>query len=211
MVLATVVGERIGGGIRRLTAAAARIRAGDLDARVEVDREDELGELSATFDAMAGSVRGLTGDLRDAAEAEGRLRARLESVFAAVAEAVVAVDDDLRVTGVNPAAEELLGLARGEAEGRPLEEVLTLVGPDGAARRARPAGRGQPRPRRRPSVPPGPGDPVPVVGVRGPAPERGRPTRPVGSSSSATCGGSGPWRRPSGTSWPPSATSCAPR
>lgn len=132
LALAVVVGERIGGAIRRLTGAANRIREGDLDARAEVDREDELGELSVTFDAMAGSVRDLTGDLRRAATTERGLRSRLETVFAGVTEAVVAADEKRRVTEVNRAARELLGLAAGHITvGRPLAEVLAIRGPDG--------------------------------------------------------------------------------
>ncbi len=132
MALAILVGERIGGAIRRLTAAAARIREGDLSARASVDREDELGELSTTFDAMAASVHHLTDDLRDAAAEEGRLRARLESVFAGVTEAVVAADPERRVTDVNLAAADLLGLDDGrDAIGRRLDEVVDVRGLDG--------------------------------------------------------------------------------
>lgn len=132
LALSVVVGERIGGAIRRLTAAAARIREGDLTARAAVDREDELGELSETFDAMAGSVHDLTDDLRRAAASEARLRGRLESVFAGVAEAVVATDEDRRVTELNLAAVDLLGLdPDDDLSGRTLDEVVPLVGPDG--------------------------------------------------------------------------------
>jgi len=132
IALAVLVGERIGGAIRRLTAAAVRIREGDLGAEAAIDREDELGELSTTFDQMAGSLRDLTGDLRRSAEAEGSLRARLETVFAGVTDAVVAADDERRVTELNRAAEELLGLAPGHhAVGRPLDEVVALSGADG--------------------------------------------------------------------------------
>ncbi len=131
LALSIIVGERIGGAIRRLTAAAARIREGDLEARAAVDREDELGELSETFDAMAVSVHDLTDDLRQSAAAEARLRARLESVFAGVAEAVVAADEERRVTELNVAALDLLGLEEEDLDGRLLDDVVRLVGADG--------------------------------------------------------------------------------
>lgn len=132
IALAVLLGERIGGAIRRLTAAAARIREGDLEARAAVDREDELGELSTTFDAMAVSLHRLTDDLREAAVEEGRLRARLESVFAGVTEAVVAADADRRVTEANVAATALLGVDEPrDLVGERLDDVLDLVGADG--------------------------------------------------------------------------------
>ncbi len=132
IALAVLLGERIGGAIRTLTAAASRIREGDLTARAAVDREDELGELSSTFDAMAVSLHHLTDDLREAAAEEGRLRARLESVFAGVTEAVVAADADGRVTDLNRSAAELLAMDDpATAVGRPLDEVVVVDGPDG--------------------------------------------------------------------------------
>lgn len=144
LALATVMGERIGGGIRQLTGAAAKIRSGDLDARAALDREDELGELSTTFDSMAASVRGLTGDLRQAARTEGELRARLETVFAGVTEAVVATDQEHRVTHLNRAAEALLEIDASMAIGLRVDEVVDLRRPDGGSRALRSDG-GRPR------------------------------------------------------------------
>jgi PAS domain S-box-containing protein len=81
---------------------------------------------------MAVSLHHLTDDLRVAAAEEARLRARLESVFASVTEAVVATDARGRVTDLNRAAAELLGIDPPEAaHGRALDDVVVLEGPDG--------------------------------------------------------------------------------
>jgi two-component system sensor histidine kinase ResE len=121
---AALMGERIGGGLRRLIRATEQIRAGDLDARAHVRRDDELGVLGASFDEMAGSLRTMTGELRVAAADEARLRSRLEAVFAGMGEALVACDCDRAVTECNRVAAELLGVDPDSVRGRPLDDVV---------------------------------------------------------------------------------------
>jgi two-component system, NarL family, nitrate/nitrite sensor histidine kinase NarX len=49
--------------VAQLARGVAALRAGDLSARVEVNRLDEFGELSAGFNEMAGHLQSLYGDL----------------------------------------------------------------------------------------------------------------------------------------------------
>ena len=130
IALATLVGERIGRGLRRLTETAGEIRVGNLDARADLASSDELGVLGGAFDAMAMSLQTMTDELRDAAVDEARLRARMEAVVGGMGEALVAVDAAGHVTDFNRAAEELFGVSVGEIRGEPVSK-LRIVGDDG--------------------------------------------------------------------------------
>ena len=132
LLFATVVGDRIGAGLRRLTVAARGIQRGEVGVRTGFRGEDEVGVLGSAFDSMAGSIEEKTAALRQAADDETRLRNRLEAVVAGMGEALVAVDAEGAVTDLNRAAEELLGVAAAGARGRPVEEIVALTGEDGA-------------------------------------------------------------------------------
>jgi PAS domain S-box-containing protein len=133
IVLASFVGDRLGRGLRRLTATAGELRSGNLDARASLHASDELGVLGEAFDAMAISLQSMTEELRDAAVDEARLRARLEAVVGGMGEALVAVDSTGRIIEFNRAAVALFGR---DLRGKDVA-MLEVVGDDGSDVRSR--------------------------------------------------------------------------
>ncbi|MDX6287746.1 MAG: two-component system, OmpR family, sensor histidine kinase ResE [Frankiales bacterium] len=125
-VLALLLGRRIVEPVRRLTVVASRVRRGDLNATVGAAGSDEVGQLSRAFDAMTASVSQLNDDLRQAADQEATLRARLETVLASMTDGLIATDADGLVTSINPAAASLTGLDGQAAIGSPLRDVVNV-------------------------------------------------------------------------------------
>jgi len=130
-LLALALAQRIAEPVRRLTVAAGLVRRGDLDTRTTITSRDEVGRLSRAFDAMTGSLRTLTEDLRDTAAQETALRARLETVVSSMSDGLLVTDANWVVTSVNPTAALLMGVVPDDVVGRPLDEVLTIVDTDG--------------------------------------------------------------------------------
>jgi PAS domain S-box-containing protein len=131
-LLGLVLARRTVDPVLRLTDAARRVRRGDLSAQSGVSGRDEVGSLARAFDNMTVSLRVMTDELRDVADQEAALRARLETVVGSMNDGLVTTADDGTVTSVNPAAAQLLGADAAGAVGKPLAEVACVVGPDGA-------------------------------------------------------------------------------
>ncbi|MCU1595656.1 MAG: two-component system, OmpR family, phosphate regulon sensor histidine kinase PhoR, partial [Frankiales bacterium] len=121
---AAVLGRRTVEPVRLLTAAAARVAAGDLGASASVRSQDEVGTLSRTFNSMTTSLQQATGDLRDSA-------ARLATVLESMSDGLLATDADGVVTSVNRAALEMLGLEAEDVLGEQLELVADVRDPHG--------------------------------------------------------------------------------
>ena len=88
-----------------------------------VEREDELGEVTRSFNYMAGEIEHYIGEIQEQ-------KSRLEAVLEASPEAVVATDPEERVTMANPAAARLLDV-HGADYGRTLPRHRDF-GPDSA-------------------------------------------------------------------------------
>lgn len=129
--LAYVSGRRITRPIQVLTATAGAVREGDLSARAEVEGDDEVGQLGATFNEMTASLVKFTDDLRKAARQEHDLRERIETIINSMADGLVAVDADLKVLAFNPEAENMTGVSTEEAIGAPVEKIVRAIDPQG--------------------------------------------------------------------------------
>jgi PAS domain S-box-containing protein len=124
---ASVSGSRITRPIRELTAAAERVRKGDLSARVPVTERDEVGVLGDAFNQMTGSLDTQSADLREAALQESRLRGELETILQSMTDGLIAVDRTGRVVTVNREAERITACSAERARGTKVEEVLEVV------------------------------------------------------------------------------------
>ncbi len=66
--------------LRRLVVAAERIRKGDLDVEVGIERGDELGDLGRTFNQMSSELQASAVEIQELHEKEMRRAAQLASV-----------------------------------------------------------------------------------------------------------------------------------
>ncbi len=101
--------ERLSGPVGRLTGAAQRVGAGDLDVRViEEAGDDEIAMLSRYFNQMTKQLKGQRDALLDNTRQIERRRRLFDSVLTSVTSGVVGLDPEGRVTFVNRSGERLL-------------------------------------------------------------------------------------------------------
>jgi two-component system phosphate regulon sensor histidine kinase PhoR len=102
--------------LRRVTAIARRMSAGELDLRSRLDTQDEIGELGRTLDHLAENLSRSLRELRDDRDLLGR-------ILEAMREGVLVVDSERRILRFNGSLREMLLLDTG-AVGRPAIEVV---------------------------------------------------------------------------------------
>lgn len=114
--LGTLVWRRVLKPLARIDAAVASIRAGDLDARCNVQADDELGDTARALDSMALSLRERTTALR---ASEEHLRLVTDNVPALIGY----ITADKRYLMVNKAYEAWHGKPREQLIGQPLRAL----------------------------------------------------------------------------------------
>ncbi|MBY0324685.1 MAG: HAMP domain-containing protein [Reyranella sp.] len=128
--LAILFASRLTEPIGGLMAAAERVRGGDLTARVEEGPlNDELGQLSRSFNRMASQIEQQRGDLIDANKELDTRRRLTDAVLAGVSAGVLSVDSTGIVTRSNRSALELLSLPEDGVVERPLTAVMPELSP----------------------------------------------------------------------------------
>jgi PAS domain S-box-containing protein len=131
---AWVVGNHVTGPLVELTTAADDLASGNYSRRVSVERRDELGHLTSSFNRMAAQVElsntELTGALADARLANERrelVQSVLDEVLAQAPVGIAVFDTALCFVRLNHAQARMHGIPIEAHEGRTLEEVSPVL------------------------------------------------------------------------------------
>ncbi len=127
LLVTTWVGQylarRVTVPIEALAEGTRRLSEGDLDYRVEVSAEDELGVLVESFNRMTAELKRNKEELVDANRRLDEERAVIAAVLENVAAGVVAVDPHCLILTCNRAALKMLNQREEQVTGRPVAEV----------------------------------------------------------------------------------------
>ena len=123
--------------ISNLQAETKIIGEGNLDHRIKIVRQDEVGELSQAFNQMTANLKTVTSckaDLENEVAgrklAETALRAseqRWSTTLSSIGDAVIATDVDGKITFMNGVAEQLTGWALSEVLQNPVKQVFNII------------------------------------------------------------------------------------
>lgn len=99
--------------IRNLRKGSQEMMDGNLDVRLDVLSDDELGEVTRTFNEMAETLRIKTLEL-----------GKKDLYISAMLDPLWVVDEDDRITDINPAFTDLFGYTKEDALGVPLYDFF---------------------------------------------------------------------------------------
>ena len=104
--------ERLASPVGRMAAAAQKVGAGDLDARIEnIKGDDEIAMLARYFNQMTHQLKGQRDTLIQSAEQADRRRRLFDSVLASVTSGVIGLDQTGHITFLNKFAQRVLDLS----------------------------------------------------------------------------------------------------
>ena len=97
--------------IQDLVLATNRITQGDLDSRINIEADDEIGLLVKSFNQMTGDLKKSKNSLEEANITLERRRKYTEAILRNVSAGVVSVDKTGMITTINRAAEKMFDIS----------------------------------------------------------------------------------------------------
>ncbi|MDY5015360.1 MAG: ATP-binding protein [Eubacteriales bacterium] len=113
--------------LENVTKGAALLASGKFDRMLEVQSDDEIGELTRTFNHMAETLKETLADVNGE-------RNKLNTLFLHMTDGVAAFDKNGKILHMNPAAEEMLGIRF--SENLTYDDVLGDLPENGSAQDA---------------------------------------------------------------------------
>ena len=107
--------------VRQMMEATRKISEGDYDVEISIQSSDELGDLTKDFNEMVKRLK-VYHDLNiDQMMAEKR---KSDAIILSIDDGIVVVDNEFRITGINPTAAKALHLESSQMENRHFLEVI---------------------------------------------------------------------------------------
>jgi len=123
--LGLLLANRIVSPLGEMVNAAEKVRAGDLDTRVNVSGVwDEIGDLANAFNRMTRQLYTQRKDLVREHDVSEQRREFSEAVLSGVSAGVIGLTPEGKITIINSSAESLLGVRATDVVGAPLALVL---------------------------------------------------------------------------------------
>jgi NtrC-family two-component system sensor histidine kinase KinB len=121
LIFSLLLSERIARPLRRFADASRKIAAGDYTIQVPVETGDEVGLLGQEFNRMASQLARFHEMNIEQIISE---KQKGEAILGSIDDGVVVLDNDLKVTGMNPTARRMLGLTFEENKAWSCSEIL---------------------------------------------------------------------------------------
>ncbi len=121
LAFSLILSARIARPLKLLMDASRSIAGGDYTVEVPVRTGDELGHLAGEFNSMARQLSRYHEMNIDRIVSE---KQKGEAILASIEDGVVVLDNELAVTGINPAARRILDLTTEEAMGMHCSDLL---------------------------------------------------------------------------------------
>jgi PAS domain S-box-containing protein len=116
--------------IQLIASGAMRIGRGDLQFKIPVRSDDELGDLAHSFNSMGGSLQALVHGLQQKNQTLTLERRRLASILESISDGVIAINKAQEIIGVNAPAAKLVGKTNEQLMGGNLLKNFVLMRDD---------------------------------------------------------------------------------
>ena len=106
------------------------IGSGNLDYTIKIEGQNEITELSRSFNQMTTNLKTVTASKTDLEQAQASLREseqRWSTTLASIGDAVIAADLSGKITFMNGEAEQLTGWILSDASQKPVKQIFNIV------------------------------------------------------------------------------------